>query len=64
MSEWVSVKERMPELHKDVFVAIRYGGKWSFDVTWLNSSSEWVSPRAVNAEVKFWMPIPDVPEAQ
>lgn len=65
MSEWISVKDRMPEINKKVLVCGRKGGiytaRWRGEYEgWKRlASSEW---NVVNPT--HWMPLPPKPKKE
>ena len=67
-SEWISVKERLPE--DDYFVPVIVSGKYrnivfenGVEIASYVPGEGWIVEAYPNAdlEVSFWMPIPDVP---
>jgi hypothetical protein len=59
-SEWISVKDRLPELRVPVLVFMEYG---KIDVCWLNGNLwfQSIRPQHTNGGVSHWMPLPDPP---
>lgn len=68
MSEWISVKDRLPEMDIPVlaFIGTYYQGKGGFDIAirWSERNGEWWTIKAwdLRDDVTYWMPLPDPPE--
>jgi len=72
MSEWISVKDRLPELHQEVIVAIFF--KWSDSTSGCRIILAALVPDSKGSvwsvhkydgwvdEVHYWMPLPKPPE--
>lgn len=58
MSEWISVRDRLPEENGDYLVALDDG---YIGVTWY-SADEGFDLWADAGEVTHWMPLPEPPE--
>lgn len=58
MSEWISVKERLPEKRKDVLV--RYGNG-RIDIDWIDSTQCFVFDN-LYGRVTHWMLLPEPPK--
>ena len=70
MSEWTSVKDRMPEEETDVlalcrdrkcFVGYICKPRWNGKINWVIWTAM-KSTRIVNRKVTHWMPLPEAPE--
>jgi hypothetical protein len=65
MSEWISVKERLPDNAFDVIVCDKSGFR---RIAWWNDcKNEWRPEgegSGPGSEVTHWMPLPDPPEPQ
>jgi len=60
MSEWISVKDRLPERIAHYIVWVREGG---YDFAFLNSKEEWITTLGNQTfEVTHWMPLPEPPK--
>ena len=65
MSEWISVKDRLPEATNGMFlVCYRFMGKYSarMVVAWYGGKFRDIETRIV--DVTHWMPLPAPPEEQ
>jgi hypothetical protein len=67
MSEWISVKDRLPEIGVDVLIS--YGGLPFYHLAFLthNGDIKWFNGNHSNTEyslddVTHWMPLPKPPE--
>lgn len=64
MSEWISVKDRLPEKETDVFVAGLHCNSWIYSVAGL-FGDEFLSMETED-EMRFtvthWMPLPEPPK--
>lgn len=62
MTEWISVKDRLPEEYTAVLV---YGsrGVW---LAWLGSDNTWWDSDLDNIgnDITYWMPIPEPPKGE
>lgn len=62
MSEWISVKDRLPEEGEDVLIIEEDG---CIDVGHMlrwKGKSDWNSHLFFEPKVTYWMPIPEPPE--
>ena len=57
-NEWVSVEERLPEMHKDVLALYTYG---KIMISWRNSDDLWLLEK-LYGPVTHWMPLPAPPD--
>lgn len=57
MSEWISVKERLPEVETNILAYIGYG---CIVVCWLTYDGYWQGAARIfdKDEVTHWMPLP------
>lgn len=64
MSEWISVKDRLPTYFDDVWAWVVFStGEARGTETWLEDNGSWVMGSAKNFTVTHWMPLPDPPSA-
>ena len=61
MSDWISVKDRLPEEFVSVLAWVYDGGGYWVDTEWV-VDGEWEVNDDSRHEVLFWMPIPPMPE--
>lgn len=66
MSSWISVKDKLPELRKDVLIRVTVGDKYNveqgryYGSDWCNC---WCATRNENLyPVTHWQPLPDEPK--
>lgn len=68
MSEWISVKDRLPEKGQDVLLLTDWFGGASFITIGYLGGTRWISyeiGRAnVGIHVTHWMPLPEPPEEE
>ena len=60
-NEWISVKERLPEVEADI---LAYIGEGSFVVCWMTHDGYWQCPAYLmdKDDVTHWMPLPEPPK--
>ena len=58
VDEWISVKDRLPEIGK---LALVYGSSGSMTVARHVAGNEWVVP-GIFSRVTHWMPLPEPPK--
>ena len=68
MSEWVSVKDRLPDGMEDVLVCVFWHERWQTLIGWCRKSDEqwyaYISHGERSVEnVSHWMPLPQPPVA-
>jgi len=69
MSEWISVKDRLPDDDENYYEAVLvycvYGGCKECDVAYLTTTKNWLDEKC-NAQipVTHWMPLPEPPKDQ
>jgi hypothetical protein len=62
MSDWISVKDRLPDNATDVFVCTRGGYR---SVRWWNESRHgWRPELEEGLEVTHWQPLPEPPKEE
>ena len=63
MNEWISVKERLPEVEADI---LAYIGEGSFVVCWMTHDGYWQCPAYLmdKDDVTHWMPLPEPPKEE
>lgn len=60
-SEWISVEDKLPK--PMVLVAVLVPRRFrSLSLSWLREGGEWWGPFPEGESVKYWMPLPDLPE--
>ena len=59
MTEWISVKERLPD--KWVWVLVSDGNGADADVAYINDNEDWIEAAF---EPTHWMPLPPPPKKQ
>jgi len=67
MSEWISVKERLPEVFKDVLIANKRGKHYDISKGWWTGTYFDRPARGVYRRYKnvtHWMPIPEPPKEE
>ena len=59
MSEWISVKDRLPE-HKGYYLVYwqRYGSRDYIEIIYFRGKSRWAT---ANDIITHWMPLPEKP---
>ena len=63
MGEWISVKDRLPEVWQKVIVAIRVNGDSIVDTGWwLEDGRTVVSLGFIQNHITHWMPLPEPPK--
>ncbi len=75
MSEWISVKDRLPKSGKTVLLFCVYDGLLKYQITgsyhknnksWYSldwsGMGEYLIPSLKNLEITHWMPLPDKPK--
>ena len=62
-NEWISVKERLPEVEADI---LAYIGEGSFVVCWMTHDGYWQCPAYLMDKdaVTRWMPLPQPPKEE
>ena len=67
MSEWISVKDRLPKVSKEVWVWVIYKrikGRPRYEThteSWIENDGTWAVGSAKKYEVTHWMPLPAPP---
>ena len=65
MSEWISVKDRLPDKAGDYLVALPYkwtgGIDWVIDRIYFRGKTTWAT---ANKRISHWMPLPEPPKAE
>ena len=62
MTDWISVKDRLPEPFEDV---LTYDGKCKIIINWLEELEDGISYFAYSGKtVTHWMPLPQKPESE
>ena len=64
-TKWISVVERLPYIHEDVLIAVKWrGGEAKIDTSWVDDEGEWQmgSAKPENYEITHWMPLPEPPK--
>lgn len=69
MTEWISVKDRLPESQGDVLVVAFWHECWQPMVGWYSEiERKWriITPHGekVPAGVTHWMPLPEIPKEE
>ena len=63
MSEWISVKDRLPEGNKNVLVCCyKNAVGYRIDITFYCDQSEYGSGWYLPANITHWMPLPEPPK--
>ena len=63
MSEWISVKDRLPKIDEEVLVCFTDGfNQIKFGVAWTISIDGWSGYFGGN--ITHWMPLPEPPEVE
>ena len=60
MSEWISVKDRLPEPCKAVLVYGKAGDMVNLKVDYITECGMWAN----SFTVTYWMPLPQKPESE
>lgn len=63
-NEWISVKDRLPELHTKVLCCGKKGGRFIAEMSiWGDGHLYWTKRDGKGcSEVTHWMPLPDAPK--
>ena len=65
MTEWISIKDRMPGPWQYVLVAIRVNGESRFEVGHLSDKGNWIVGLCmITGYVTHWMPLPEPPKEE
>ena len=62
MSEWISVKDRLPELYKGCLICSEHG---NIRTGYYSCHNEWFASEYGQNIIKYvthWMPLPDLPK--
>jgi len=67
MSEWISIKDRMPDNGIDEFLITDGHGRYDIAVLMDAKHNRWLGTETFSftnegMAVKYWMPIPELPE--
>ena len=66
MTEWTSVKDRLPEQMKKVLATVEYdfNGKHyrNLKIAYYDGNGKWEPLSRQTDEITHWMPLPDPPE--
>lgn len=64
MSEWISVKERLPERFKPVLICREKNGKPYVEQGYKDVCEWWKVYGTRTKQVTHWMPLPEPPEEE
>jgi Protein of unknown function (DUF551) len=65
MSEWISVKDRLPETGDDVLVWLDHGcelASYLIPYGWQSEFINWLEWAACRVNITHWMPLPEAPK--
>lgn len=67
MSEWISVKDRLPEEREDVLIRVKCANYFNIEQGYYKGNNEWVNCWcSIRNEglypVTHWMPLPEPPK--
>lgn len=62
MSEWISVKDRLPEGYKDVLVCFENSSGYHVDITFYSDKLDYGEGWYLTADITHWMPLPEPPK--
>ena len=65
MTDWISVKTRLPYGNEDVLVWVVWPTRaGNVDTSFLDEEGNWAMGSAKRFEVTHWMPLPEGPEEE
>jgi hypothetical protein len=69
-NDWISVKDRLPEVNVDVIVFNKHRQRFmshfvGMNTEWLSNKpcAVWVDDRGAYSDITHWMPLPEPPDA-
>lgn len=62
MSEWINIKDQLPDEFKNVIVAVKSGDKYQMYISYRFDFNRWNNLGRIN--VSYWMPLPEQPKEE